>query len=149
MIPNNSLSEFPSQKLELSSEALNRATKVANTAIDILTQHPEGQEAVENTFSQMISEKLRDPGDVMAIQEQLYAARDARLAGMEPSKRLGALEAFSRFMEQFSQNAAYMNRDIWWSNDMNAIRDNNTAQVAWVKATYAWIIKDHHPTQTA
>lgn len=112
MIPNNSLSESPSQKPELSSEALNSATEVANKAITILAEKPEGQEAIKLTFDKMIAGRLQDPKSIIAIQEQLYAARDARLAGMESSKRLGALEAFSRFMEQFSQNVAYMNRDI-------------------------------------
>lgn len=145
----NVISESRLSEWTLSSQALINATGVADAAIAILQDNPEGEKAIQKTFEEMISKKLRDPRDIMAIQEQLYAARDRRLVDIEPSKRLGALQAFSKFMERFSQNAAYMNRDIWWSDDMNAIRNINAAQVAWVKTTYAWIIKNHHPTQAA
>lgn len=149
MFSSNVISESRPSEWTLSSQELINATGVADAAIARLQDNPEGQEAMKLTFDKMVSERLRDPASIDAILRWLYAARDRRLEGIEPSKRLSALETFSQFIKWFSQNVAHMHRDIDWSNDLRNLEEGNQKQMEWIKSTYAWIIQDLHPTQTA
>jgi hypothetical protein len=133
----------------ISSEAQARINTVANTAIAVLGENTDTQEAVKNLFGKMVTGNLRDPESVWEIQDGLYSARDKRLANATPIERLAILESFSTFMEKFTEWIAQMNRDIPLSNELNNLTTASDAQMSRVKSTYAKIITQNHPTFTA
>lgn len=130
-------------------EAQARVNIVATQALDILDKNPDAKLAIQKTFQDMISGNLRDPENIRKIQNWLYEARDARLANIDPSKKLSTLESFSRFMKGFTEQIAMLNRDIPLSNNLNLLTNATNTKIDQVKSTYAWIITNDHPTQTA
>lgn len=152
-----SLSSTPSEAVdqqinskELPIEAQNRVTAVANQAIEILDRNPDAKEAVRDLFNKMIAGNMRDPENVFKLQKGLFDARDARLADMKPSEKLGALKSFSQFMERFTEQLARINGSIPLSNEARAITAATHAKIQNVKATYAGVLSSNHPdTQSA
>jgi hypothetical protein len=134
---------------ELTIDTQNRVTAVANQAIEILDRNPDAKEAVKDLFNKMIAGNMRDPENVFKLQKWLFDARDARLADMKPSEKLGALKSFSQFMERFTEQLARINGSIPLSNEAHAITAATQAKIENVKATYAGVLSNNHPTQSA
>ncbi len=42
-----------------------------------------------------------------------------------------------------------MNRDVVLSNEANTLKDGSSKKIAQVQSTYAQILANNHPTQTA
>jgi hypothetical protein len=138
--PSENQSQAETQKI-LSQEAQSRINIVATNAIAILDKDTDL--AIQKTFLEMISGNLRDPENIMKIQNWLYKARDARLE--EPgANRLDILNRFSQFMNGFAQNTAHMQRDIAWSNDIQLLTRNADQKTQQVKDTYARILNENH-----
>lgn len=134
---------------ELSTEAQERVNLVANQAIDVLENNPDTNQAVQDLFQKMSLENMRNPENIIKLQQGLYEARDARLASIPSSERLSALKSFSRFMETLTQNIAYMQRDINWSNEANNLKLASTQKTQQVQDTYRRILDQNHPTEIA
>ncbi len=134
---------------QLSSEAQARVDTVAKNAVAVLDKNLDAQSAIANLFGEMVAKNLRDPENIAKIQDGLYEARDERLSHATPSERLSILESFSEFIERFTQWIAQMHRDIDLSNEANTLKDGSSKKIAQVQSTYAQILANNHPTQTA
>jgi hypothetical protein len=137
------------ENIQLSNESQAKVDTIARNAVAVLDKNPDAQSAIANLFGEMVSKNLRNPENITKIQNGLYEARDSRLAGANPSERLSILEWFSKFMEKFTQWIAQMNRDVGLSNDANQLKSWSDMKISQVQSTYAQILTNSHPTQTA
>lgn len=127
------------------SEIIN-STRASERIIKILDKDPNAQFAVTEAFRELAYWKLlRDPNNIQEFQDWLYKARDIRLAQAKPEERRWVLESFTHFMEGFSQNIAYMQRDIWWSNDLKDIQNWYHIKRDSVMHEYEQVSFNHHP----
>ncbi|MBC7498640.1 hypothetical protein H7170_03300 [Candidatus Gracilibacteria bacterium] len=133
----------------LTNEAQARVNAVGDSAISLLDTNPDAKSVIANLFGEMIANNLRDPENVTKIQDGLYDARDQRLSHATLGERLSILESFSKFMTQFTQGIAQMNRDVGLSNEANALKSGSDIKISQVQSTYAQILANNHPTQTA
>ncbi len=137
------------ETIQLSTDAQSRVDAVAKNAIMVLDTNSDDQSVVRDLFGEMIAKNLRDPENIAKIQNGLYEARDTRLAQATPNEKLPILESFSTFMAQFTQWIAQMNRDISLSNQAKTLKNGSDIKIAQVQATYAQILANNHPNQTA
>lgn len=120
----------------LSSEAQLRVDTVVNSALKILESTPEIWNAIQETFNKMVTHNMRDPENIKTLLDWLYEKHKEHTKNLTPDQKLVAENSFTKFVEAFSQNIAYMHRDVNWSNELNAIKNTFEAKRKSIQLTY-------------
>ena len=140
----NEVPENPETK-KLSNESQLRVNATVDAALKVLELSPETGNAIGKMFDQMIAENLREPAQIQEIQDGLFDKHKEYIANLPEDKKQAAEVSFTSFIEKFSQNLAYMHRDINWSNELNTIKSTFENKRASIQASYEQVIKGTHP----
>lgn len=141
----NSTPENLNSEKTLSSEAQNRVNTVVNAALKIIETTPGLWSALQDTFNKMVDHNMRNPEDIQKLLDWLYSTHRQNTAKLDPSQRLNGEESFTQFIEWFSQNVAYMQRNIGWSDDLNERKNTFDEKKKSITGTYASLINDMKP----
>lgn len=126
--------------LHLSPEAQLRVDTVVNSALKILESTPEIWNAIQETFDKMVAHNMRDPENIKTLLDWLYEKHKEHTKDLTPNQKLVAENSFTKFVEAFSQNIAYMHRDVNWSNELNAIKNTFEKKRESIQLTYNKIL---------
>lgn len=136
----SSISENQSD-IKLSSEAQARVDATVNAALKVLELSPETGDAIGKMFDTMVSQNLRDPTKIQKIQDGLFTKHKEYIASLPEEKKAIAESSFTDFIEKFAQNLAYMNRDVNWSNELNALKKTFEEKRNSIQDTYHNLLK--------
>lgn len=138
-----------SEEIKLSTEAQARVNANVDAALKVLELSPETGNAIGKIFDKMVVQNLREPAQIQEIQDGLFGKHKEYITSLPEDKRRVSEISFTSFIEKFSQNLAYMHRDVNWSNKLNAIKQTYEAKQNSIQVSYAQILTHNHPTKTA
>jgi hypothetical protein len=136
------------KNIKLSTEAQLRVNATVDAALKVLELSPETGNAIGKMFDTMVTQNLRDPEKIQKIQDGLFSKHKEYIANLPEDKKQAAEVSFTSFIEKFSQNLAYMHRDINWSNELNAIKSTFEKKRTSIQYSYEQVIKGSHPVQS-
>lgn len=134
--PSESISNIATE-VKLSPEARSRAEAAAESAIYALEKDPHNTIAVQELFRDLVTQNMRNPEQVLAIQEALYAKHEKHMEDIPANQKLWAEQQFTAFMQEFSANLAHMHRDINWLTALNGAEDRYNNKANSLQKTYA------------